>query len=443
MPLLADLPVVGKDDVYERDPLTALLRWSQEYGGVIRYNESVYFLTEPDLIGQVLARTDEDFIVPDTNPLQKNSFSIAESVARRRLQRRGQALAFQHSRIEAFAGRVVEITTAAIRHWQGGQRIALFEEMKGIFSRLSLLYLLGEEGIPLTSLVYHFVDTLFAIYNSPFDFPAWLPTPNRRRARTLSEQLRKEISQLIEQRRSGVGAHHDVLSMFTETSALDDHPMTQEVIFELLVLLLFVSAYAPIAALSWTWLLLAQSPEVESRLRKEIDEVLAGRTAQGTDLPHLPYLTGVIKESLRLYPPVWLIGRLAARDCELLGYTCAKGQRFHLCSYVVQRNPQFFPDPQCFLPERWLDGTLLESLPKWSYFPFGGGPHRCLGSVLALTALPLIVATIIQRFRFRLVNATEVRVQPQSLLTPANVSMIIEPCAPLAPTSSPLFQSGS
>ncbi|HEU5374953.1 MAG TPA: cytochrome P450 [Ktedonobacteraceae bacterium] len=426
MPVLADLPVVGNDEVYEKDRLAALLHWSQQYGGVIRYNESVYFLTEPDLIGQVLARTDEDFIVPDTNPLQGKRLSIEESVPRRRLQRRGQALAFHHNRIESFSRQVVEITTAHMSHWQNGQRIALFEEMKRLFSRLSILYLLGEEGIPLTSLIYQFVDALFAIYNSPFAFPAWLPTPHKRRARTFSQQLHREIAQLIERRQNNAEAYHDVLAMLTQTPLLDGQPVTQEMVFEWLILLLFVSAYAPIAALSWTWFLLAQAPEQESKLCKEVGQVLAGRPAQIADLSHLPYLTGVLKESLRLYPPVWQIARLAARDCELLGYTCAKGQRFHLCSYAVQRNPRFFPEPERFLPERWRDETLLESLPKWSYFPFGGGPHHCLGSALALTALPLIMATIMQRFRFRLINAAEVRIQPQSLLTPANLEVVIE-----------------
>lgn len=446
MPVLADLPIVGQDDVYEKDRLGALLQWSQTYGGVVRYNESVYFLTEPELIGQVLSRTDEDFIVPDTNPLHKNTFSVAESVARRRLQRRGQALAFHHGRIEAFARQIVATTTASICHWQAGQRISLFEEMKGIFSRLSVSYLLGEEGIPLTPLIYRFVDTLFAIYNSPFAFPSWLPTPNRRRARVFSQQIHREVALLIKRRLKDTEVYHDVLAMFVQTSELDGHPMTEEMIFELLVLLLFVSAYAPIAALSWIWFLLAQSPEKESLLYNEVAQVLANRPAQMTDLPQLPYLGAVIKEALRLYPPVWQIARLAVRNCELPGYICAPGQRFHLCSYVVQRDPRFFPEPERFLPERWLAETFSETLPKWSYFPFGGGPHSCLGSVLAQTALPLIIATLIQRFRFRLIDAAEVRIQPRSLLTPACLSMIIEPGALLAPTSSfpgSLSQSGS
>jgi len=446
MPVLADLPIVGKDDVYENDRLGALLHWSRTHGGIVRYNESVFFLTEPELIGQVLSRTDEDFMVPDTNPLQKNAFTVAESVARRRFQRRGQALAFHHHRIEGFARQIVETTTTHISHWQTGQRIALFEEMKAIFSRLAVSYLLGEESIALAPLIYHFVDTLFAIYNSPFALPSWLPTPNKRRARTLSQRLHREVAHLIEQRMNDTDAYHDVLTMFLQTPELDGHPLTGETIFELLVLLLFVSSYAPIAALSWTWLLLAQSPEKERLLFNEIAQILAGRPAEGTDLPQLPYLNAVIKESLRLYPPVWQIARLAARDCDLLGYTCAQGQRFHLCSYVVQRDPRFFPQPDGFLPERWLAETFSETLPKWSYFPFGGGPHSCLGSVLAQTALPLIVATIAQRFRFRLMNAAEMSIQPRSLLTPAHVSMTIEPCAPPAPTSSlpgSLFRPGS
>jgi cytochrome P450 len=348
MPVLADLPIVGKDDVYEKDRLGALLQWSRTHGGIVRYNESVFFLTEPELIGQVLSRTDDDFIVPDTNPLQKNAFTVAESVARRRFQRRGQALAFHHTRIDGFARQIVETTNAQICHWQAGQRIALFEEMKKIFSHLAVSYLLGEESIPLTPLIYHFVDTLFAIYNSPFALPSWLPTPKKRRVRALSQQLHREIARLIEQRLNDTDAYQDVLSMFVQTPELDGLPLKEETVFELLVLLLLVSAYAPIAALSWTWLLLAQSPEKESLLSHEIVQVLAGRPAGVRDLPHLPYLNAVMKESLRLYPPVWQMRVWLPETANCSNIPARRGSAFTCAPMLSSAILAFFRSPTAF-----------------------------------------------------------------------------------------------
>lgn len=429
MQALIDLPIVGNDEAYEQDRLNFLVQLAQEYGEIVRYNESVYIITDPSLINQVLARTDQDFIVPDTNPFQGKKYSIEESVARRKFQRRGQAQAFHHKMIETFTEKIVDITTRNISNWQAGQQILIFEEMKRICSRISIHYILGEDGIPFLSLIYDFVDALFTIYNSPFSFPVWLPTPNKIHAYQLRAQLQQVIDRLIRKRRKNCTEQADVLSMLLHTPTLDNQPLTDKVIFELLILLLFVSSYAPIAALSWMWFLLAQHPEQEHKLHREVEQVLKEHSVEAITLSHFPYVTSVVKETLRLYPPVWQIARIVARDCELLGYTCARGQRLHLNSYVVHRTPHFFPNPDQFIPERWLDEKSLELLPKFSYFPFGGGPHSCLGSALAMTILPLITITVASRFRLCLTDAASVKARPQSLLTPTDFRMTIEPYA--------------
>jgi cytochrome P450 len=178
---------------------------------------------------------------------------------------------------------------------------------------------------------------------------------------------------------------------------------------------LFLAGHETTAnTLSWAWYLLSQNPEAEARLHEEVDRVLGGRRPTLSDLPHLPYTEGVVHEALRLYPPAWMLGREAAETLELGGYRIARGTTIFLTAYVIHRDPRWFEDPDAFRPERW-GGGLLQRIPRYAYFPFGGGPRICIGNSFAQLEAALVLATIARAHRLR--PAPAARVEPLPSMT--------------------------
>jgi cytochrome P450 len=171
--------------------------------------------------------------------------------------------------------------------------------------------------------------------------------------------------------------------------------------------------------MTWTWYLLACNPVCERELHQEIDAVLQGRTPNFDDLPRLQYTERVIAESMRLYPPVWNIGRLSKQAFEIGGTVIPAGAICLMSQYVVHRDPRFYPEPERFDPERW-QSVSRESRLKFSYFPFGGGARVCIGERFAWNEMILLLATLSQRWRFQLVNSEPPQTRPLITLHPRN-----------------------
>jgi cytochrome P450 len=167
--------------------------------------------------------------------------------------------------------------------------------------------------------------------------------------------------------------------------------------------------------LAWACYLLDQNPAAAERLRDELCRELHARPPGLADLPRLPYLEAVVAETLRLYPAAYLIGREALCDLSIGGYPIPRGTTVLMSQYVIQRDARFFDDPDRFLPERWLDGRLARELPRFAYFPFGGGQRQCIGSTFAEVEAKLILASLTQRVRLTLVPGHPV--EPQAVVT--------------------------
>ena len=170
-------------------------------------------------------------------------------------------------------------------------------------------------------------------------------------------------------------------------------------------------------ALTWTWYLLSQNPEAEARLHAELDKVLGGRPPTAEDMPRLVYTEMVLSESMRLYPPAWILGRRALKDYEVGGYRLPAGSLVLLSQYVTHRDPRFYPDPERFEPERWTPEAKA-ARPQFAYFPFGGGPRRCIGEGFAWAEGVLVLAALAQRWRPRLVPGHPVEMQAAITLRP-------------------------
>jgi cytochrome P450 len=231
-------------------------------------------------------------------------------------------------------------------------------------------------------------------------------------------RLDEILYRLIKQGRTSGSEKNNLLSLLLHARDEDDgsHMTDKQVRDEAMTL--FLAGHETTAlALSWTWYLLAQHPEAEARLAAEVESVLRGRLPTVTDLPQLRYAECVVLESLRLYPPAFTIGREALDDCKVGGYPVPAGMTLLMSQWVVHRDPRYFDNPEAFDPERWA-GDFAKRLPKYAYFPFGGGPRLCIGNSFALMEAVLVLATLAQRFRFTLVREHPVVPWPTFTLRP-------------------------
>jgi cytochrome P450 len=192
------------------------------------------------------------------------------------------------------------------------------------------------------------------------------------------------------------------------------------------VMTLFLAGHDTTAlALTWTFYLLSQHSPVAAELRDELRRVLAGRDPVPADLPRLPYTEAVIAESMRLYPPAWVVGRQAIHDCVIGGYHVPKGTVVLVSQWTMHRDPRYYDDPETFRPERWL-GDLAKRLPKYAYFPFGGGPRVCIGNAFASMEAALVLATVAQRFQLDLAPGHPVETETYFTLRPKHgMKMIV------------------
>src|SRR5688572_26511304 len=184
------------------------------------------------------------------------------------------------------------------------------------------------------------------------------------------------------------------------------------------VMTLFLAGHETTAlTLSWTWYLLAQNPAVEEKFHAELDDVLGGRLPTMDDLSRLKYTDMIVREAMRLYPPAYGLGREAVEECEIGGFRVPRKTQIFMFQWVTQRDPRFFPEPDLFYPERWTEEFAV-SLPKYAYFPFGGGPRFCIGNSFAMMEIVLVLATIGQRFRLPLAPDHPVSILPAMSLRP-------------------------
>ena len=184
------------------------------------------------------------------------------------------------------------------------------------------------------------------------------------------------------------------------------------------VMTLFLAGHETTAnALAWTWYLLSQNPEVEAKLHAELDAVLAGNLPTVDDVQKLTYTEKVLTESMRLFPPVWVMGRRAVSSYKAGGFYVPAGSIVLLSQYVIHHDERHYADPEKFDPERWTPEARA-ARPKYSYFPFGGGPRLCIGEQFAWMEGILLIATLAQKWKLRLVPGHPVAPQPLITLRP-------------------------
>ena len=264
------------------------------------------------------------------------------------------------------------------------------------------------QGIDLDVVMRTIVDVFASPY---FLFDNYLPTANHRRFYKATRRLETLAYGLLRERLSSHDDPGDLLSALLQNDV--KRPPDQEVRDQIITFLM-AGHETTAVALSWTWYLLSQDPEVENRFFKELATVLEGRTPTIEDFPKLRFTEAIVMESMRLYPPVWALIHRSVQDCEIAGYRVKRGAQLIVSQWVVHRDARFYDEPLRFNPDRWTE-EFSKRLPRYAYFPFGAGPRACIGKSFAMMEAVLVLASIGQSFCFRL--APNYSVIPCPLLT--------------------------
>lgn len=410
-----------------QDFLGFLMEAARSCGPVARFRAGpvqMVLLSEPDLIADVLVKRAELF--HKTRSTKRllgrflgNGLISLEDMAHRQHRRLMQP-AFHKKRIGSYTETIVAHTQQRMDGWQDGAVLDIEQEMTALTLGIVAATLFSADvagrSQQVMAAMSTFADSLNLRLRSPLPLPDWLPTAANRRQRAAVLAMDELLEGIIRQRRAAGQDRGDLLSMLLESvdedgsTGLSDREIRDE-----LLTIFFAGHETSASALTWILHLLSQNPQAETRLREELAAVLDGRPPQGEDIARLPWLGQVVREGLRLYPPAWLFDREPVQDVEVGPYHIPKGRTIFISPYVVHRDPRFYEEPEQFRPERFA-GDYEAGLPRFAYFPFGGGPRICIGQNFALAEISLILAALLQRVQLSPLPGQQVRPEASATL---------------------------
>jgi len=412
-----------------RDPLAFFTNLARQYGDLVSYRmggEVIFAVNDPALIRDILVTHNKNFTksrgLERTKRLLGNGLLTSEGAFHLR-QRRLMQPAFHRERVAGYGRTMVEYADRLRRRWAergDGSTVDVSREMMAVTLAIAGKTLFDldvesqaeEVGSALTDVMDSFWLSMM-----PFaDVLERLPVGPLRKAKAARARLDAIIYGMIAERRAGSTDRGDLLSMLLLAHDEEDPGSHGGVMTDLQVrdeaMTIFLAGHETTAnALTWMWYLVSQAPDVERRMNDEIDGALGGRLPTVADLPSLPFTERIVTESMRLYPPAWIIGRRAIAEYPIGGYVAPPRTIFVMSPWVTHRDARFFPDPERFDPDRWSP-SFKASLPKFAYYPFGGGPRQCIGESFAWMELVLLAATIGQQWKLALVPGHPVVPQP-------------------------------
>jgi cytochrome P450 len=419
--LLGNLP-----DLRKR-PLQLMEESVRDYGDITHYqiaNIHAYLINRPDWTEQILVTDHKNFMKPkllrDTAEVFGRGLLVSEGDFWLR-QRRLMAPAFHRKRISEYGVIMTDYAEQMMNNWRDGDTRDIHEDMMHVTLGIVTRTLFGSEignnemervGRSLEVALERFVDRI-----SLLRFLDTWPLPKNLRFKRALADLDSIIYGLIEERRKTKEDRGDLLSMLLHAQDDDGTQMTDRQVRDESITIFLAGHETTAIALTWTWYLLSKNPEVERKMAMELLEVLGDRTPTLDDLPKLEYTAKVVKESMRLYPPAWRVGREALVDCEFGGFTIPAGAQLIMSQWTIQRDARYYPEPLAFKPERWTE-EFTKDQPRFAYFPFGSGPRICIGDQFAMMEATLILAAMARRFRLELVPSHPIEYWPSITLRP-------------------------
>ena len=419
--------------IFNRSPLEFLETVHARYGDVSSFMLGMwrtYQISDPALIEAVLLRQSASFhkdeMLNELDRILGQGLLVSEGDHWRK-HRKIAAPFLARRQIASYAETMVRLTGEQLDGWRGGEVVDLFDELTRLTLRIVVRTLFGMELPAVSADVGEAMEDTMGFFQQIMQtywyfVPQWVPHPKRLAFERAVARLHEVIGDLI-QRRRALPEGDDLLwrlitATYEDGSPIDDAQLRSEAIT------MFLAGHETTTlALLYAWNLLMAHPEVYGALREEIDGALGGREATVADLDALPLARAVVQETMRLYPPAWSIGREAAEPVRVGSWHIPERAQIFIPTYLVHRDPRWFDDPLSFRPERWLDGST-EGMPRFAYFPFGGGPRVCIGNHFAMMEVILVLTTMAQRFHMRRVSAEPLRVAPSVTLRPANTLMI-------------------
>ena len=421
----------GSVVAFRRNQLSFYEACFRDYGDVVETKMGPYrtlLFYHPDAIEELLVTRNRDFIkspgIQLLRPLLGDGLLLSEGDTWLR-QRRLVQPAFHRQRVAGYGEVMAALAERHVAGWKDGAEIELYGEMMAVTQAIVGKTLFdadvsGGEAHEVAEAARVLAEDFAARLGSVAArlIPTWVPTPSNIRSARAIRRLDGMVDRTIAARRASGEDRGDLLSMLLQAQDADDGTrMTPRQVRDEVMTLFLAGHETTAVTLAWTWYLLGRHPEADARLGEELSAVLGGRAPAVADLPRLAYAGMVVTEAMRLYPPAYGLGRQATRPTELAGHTVGARDVIITPTWVVHRDPRWFEEPLAFRPERWA-GDLAQRLPRFAYFPFGGGPRQCIGNAFAQMEAVLILAAIAQRYRLTLTPGQNVKPTPYVTLRP-------------------------
>lgn len=414
-----------------RDPLEFFTALACEHGDIARFRlgdheHDIYLLNHPDYIRDALVTQDRNFTkwfaVERIKEVLGEGLFVSEGEFHRR-QRRLSQPAFHSERIAGYAEEMVSLAVRIRDSWKEGEAFDVAREMNWLAMMIVGRTLFGANVESDAEQISHALDEILEQFERSI-----LPQADRDDFEKALGRIDAAVYRIIQARRTAKEDHGDLLSMLLlahdgegDGEGMSDLQLRDE------AMTIFLAGHETSAnAMAWSWYLLSQHPEVEEKFHEEIDGYLRGRRPRMSDVTQLSLTGRIFSEALRLYPPLWAVGRRAMVECRIGPYVIPRGSVVILSAFVTHRDARWFPDPLRFDPERWHPAAKVER-PRFSYFPFSAGSRSCLGEAFASTEGVLCLATIAQTWKLRLSPRAIIKLQPQLTLRARNgIEMIAE-----------------
>ncbi|WP_020539097.1 cytochrome P450 [Lewinella cohaerens] len=417
---------------FRRDSISFLRNMAQEYGDITHFRMGplrVVLLNHPDYIKEVLSTQHSNFIKGRPLEMVKELLGDGLLTSEGDFHKRNSRIiqpAFHRNMMNYYADPITDYASRLVSNWEDGKKVDMMEEMvrmsTGIAAKTMFNVDLHKDAQEINRSLDD-VMKLFGRITLPFaEYLLKLPLPGTIRFFKAKAKLDETIYNIIDERRRNPVNNGDLLSLLLQSQTEEGGMSDQQVRDEALTL--FLTAFDTTSlALTWTWYLLSQNPEVEAKLHEELDQVLGGRTPTMEDYPRLKYTRMVFGESMRLYPPIYIISRQAIEDFSVGDYIVPAGSIVLLSPYLIHHDARFHPEPEQFNPVAWNERSGGQQS-RYEYFPFSVGPRSCIGQHYAWLEGVLVLSSIAQSWRAQVAPNHKVEAEQLLNLRPKNGMMM-------------------